>query len=498
MRAVYSPDQVREAERPLIARDGDEVVMRRAARGLEIACATMIAGDIGIVTGAQVLLLVGTGNNGGDALWAGVGLLSRGAAVHAITVGDAVHPVARAAFERHGGRCATQAEWPDLVANADLVIDGLVGIGGRGALRSAAAECANLVNLAGVRVVACDIPSGVDATSGAVEGVAVRADLTVTFGALKPGLLLMPGAEFVGVLHLVDIGLDPFFEGDPVAHMLLADDVADSLPVPTSHDHKYSRGVVAIDAGSPQYPGAALLSVGAARRGGAGLVSYVGAVPDLVVSHFPDVVVSAFSADRVSASLIGPGLAPGGEPPSLIHAEAPLVLDATALREVGGGGEWANAVRRRAARGLVTAMTPHDGELVALGSSPELLSVNRIDAARSVAEQWGAVVLLKGATTVVVAPSGDVFITPIAPAQLATAGSGDVLAGLAASWLASAEAQARANDQSIDVGGAARVLACAAWLHALAGRVAGAGAVVATDLIHALPVAINIVRGDSP
>src|SRR5689334_6307207 len=217
-------------------------LMQRAATALAVACARRL----GSVYGARVVLLVGSGNNGADALWAGARLARRGAAVTAVLVGDAVAD-ALAAFRAAGGRVGTA----EALDEADLVVDGMVGIGGRGALRAAAA--AHVVE--GEHVVAVDVPSGVDADTGAVSGPAVRAGLTVTFGTGKPGLYVGAGRDHAGRVELVDIGLGPHLPAADVT-LLEALDVAMLLPVRAAGGDKYTSGVVGIAAGSAQYTGA--------------------------------------------------------------------------------------------------------------------------------------------------------------------------------------------------------------------------------------------------
>ena len=272
MREIFTAEQVRAAEISLMATLPEGALMQRASFGLSVICARMLTELTGRVAGAQVLLLVGGGNNGGDALFAGAQLRARGAAVTALLLTDNAHSAGLAALQRAGGRVMP---WSDDcladVGDADLVIDGLVGIGGTGALREPMAECVRVVNALANAIVSVDIPSGVNADTGAVEGEAIDADLTVTFGALKPGLLLMPGKQFAGAIHFVDIDLESTL-GEPVAELLEEEDVADLLRAPSAGDHKYSRGVVEIIAGSANYPGAALLTVDGARSAGAGMV----------------------------------------------------------------------------------------------------------------------------------------------------------------------------------------------------------------------------------
>jgi hydroxyethylthiazole kinase-like uncharacterized protein yjeF len=241
MRGVYRVEQVRSAEAELMGHLPEGALMQRAAAALATAC----AGLLDRVYGSRVVLLVGSGNNGGDALFAGARLAARGAQVTALLVDPPrAHADGLLALDRAGGRCCPAR--PDLVAGADLVIDGILGIGGRGGLRPAAAAVAAAAD--GLLTVADDLPSGVDGDTGSADEDAVRADVTVTFGALKPGLVVGRGAELAGEVRLVDIGL-----ALPPARLRLleAADVRAVLPVPDGSDDKYTRGVVGVVAGTP-------------------------------------------------------------------------------------------------------------------------------------------------------------------------------------------------------------------------------------------------------
>lgn len=498
MRAAYSVQQIRDAEAELIARLGDEPLMRRAATGLAITCSRLLRDVAGVVPGSRVVLLVGSGNNGGDTLWAGAWLAARGASVEAVILGEHCHEAGLKALLSAGGKVVASESGAAAVAAADLVIDGIVGIGGTGPLREQAAALARECALTGAMVVACDLPSGIDADTGAVvdADAVVRADVSVTFGALKPGLLLMPAAEFVGVLELVDIGLTPHLPRAADVMQVQAADVALALPTALPDDHKYSRGVVGVCAGSDDFPGAALLVVGAATHGGAGMVKCV-VDSDLaraaVISRCPEVVVAGYELDsRVTAEVVGPGLSRDRES-SILEVDRPVVLDATALRWIATRDDWAHALRERGRRGQVTVLTPHEGEFAALHGG---MATDPLTAAREAAREWGAVVLLKGATTVIASPSGSTWVNPVAPAALATAGSGDVLAGLLGSWLACSEARARQEEARLTSDAAALIAACAAWVHALAGRIAADDGrpVTASTVLEALPTAIAAVR----
>jgi hydroxyethylthiazole kinase-like uncharacterized protein yjeF len=366
----------------------------------------------------------------------------------------------------------------ELILRADLVVDGIVGIGGKGGLRSEAVPLAEYAAGSRAAVVAVDLPSGIEADTGEVRGTAVRADLTVTFGTHKPGLLIDPGREYAGSVRLVDIGLELPEEAELEA--LQHVDVAARLPVPGAESDKYRRGVLGIAAGSARYPGAAVLAVSGALRGGAGAVRYVGPAADAVISRFPETLVSdqgPARAGRVQAWVVGPGVGDDASAVAqVLGADVPVLVDADGLRLADR-----SAVRARTAP---TLMTPHAGEAAALlGVSRESVEGARLASARELALRYGATVLLKGSTTLVADPAGGaVRVNPTGTAWLATAGSGDVLSGLAGSLLA-------AGLSALDAG------SVGAYLHGLAGRLAADGAPLgAHDVAAAIPEAWRDVR----
>ncbi|MFF4713794.1 NAD(P)H-hydrate dehydratase [Streptomyces eurythermus] len=477
MRTAYSVETVRTAERALMARLPEGALMQRAAAGLAAAC----AGLLGRVSGSRVVLLVGSGDNGGDALYAGARLARRGAAVTAVLLApERTHPAGLAALRRAGGRAVTADRGEEAIARARLVVDGIVGIGGKGGLRPDAARLAEAVARSGAAVVAVDLPSGVDADTGEVRGAALRADLTVTFGAYKPGLLVDPAREYAGVVRFVGIGIEPP-PADAVLQALQHADVARLLPTPEAESDKYRRGVVGIAAGSARYPGAAVLAVSGALRGGAGAVRYVGPAGDAVLARFPETLVSdagPAKAGRVQAWVTGPGAGDDAATVAeVLAADVPVLLDADGLRLADR-----DTVRGRTAP---TLMTPHAGEAAALlGVRREEVEAARLAAVRELAARYRATVLLKGSTTLVAGPGGGpVRVNPTGTPWLATAGSGDVLSGLAGSLLA-------AGLDPLDAG------SVAAYLHGLAGRLAARGAPVgAHDVAARIPDAWRNVRG---
>ncbi|MFP3992843.1 NAD(P)H-hydrate epimerase, partial [Streptomyces sp. E11-3] len=263
MRTAYCVETVRAAERELMARLPEGTLMRRAAAGLAAACVELL----GRAYGARVVLLVGSGDNGGDALYAGARLARRGAGVTAVLLApERTHTGGLAALRAAGGSVASASGAEAPLRRADLVVDGIVGIGGHGGLRPDAARLAALAQASGAAIVAVDLPSGVEPDTGEVHGPAVRADATVTFGTYKPGLLIDPARTYAGPVRLVDIGLS--LPDAPDVQALQYADVAGLLPEPGAASDKYRRGVVGIAAGSSRYPGAAVLAVAGALRGG--------------------------------------------------------------------------------------------------------------------------------------------------------------------------------------------------------------------------------------
>jgi hydroxyethylthiazole kinase-like uncharacterized protein yjeF len=462
---AHTVAQVRAAEAPLLASLPPGALMQRAVSGL----VAQVARRLGRVHGARIVILAGGGDNGGDALWAGARLATRGARVDALAPGH-THPEGSAALLAAGGRlhgpepACDDALARTLLDASDLVLDGLLGIGGRGGLRPAHARLAALAPAE--RTIAVDVPSGVDADTGAVAGAAVRASATVTFGTHKRGLWVMPGAAYTGPVELVDIGLDL-----PEPDLRALDDaaVAALLPVPTAESSKYRRGVIGLVAGSDAYPGAAVLAVGGALRGGAGYLRVItegqpgpgGGRPstragDLVQQAHPEAVVTPvapgdheamLAAGRVQAWAIGPGLPPG--PPvrallaALLGTGEPVVVDAGALDPLGDIlAADPEALRGRSSPVLVT---PHEGEFGrlargALGWDPEHtdteLAADRLGTVRRLAAATGATVLLKGARTLVVEPGGAAWANLTGSPWLGSAGTGDVLTGLVGSLLA--------------------------------------------------------------
>ncbi|MBV9445712.1 MAG: NAD(P)H-hydrate dehydratase [Streptosporangiaceae bacterium] len=473
MRQAYRVETVRAAERALMATLPEGTLMRRAAGGLAATCAGLLERRPGQCYGARVVVLAGSGDNGGDALYAGATLARRGATVTAIAPGTKVHEGGAAALRAAGGRVLTGTPSADPLAGAHLILDGMLGIGGRGGLRepyaglAAATERARREN---ATVVAVDLPSGIDADTGVVAGPAVSADVTITFGVLKPGLLIDPGASHAGTVQLVDIGLGPYLDQGPAARAPQHADIRSLLPRPGAESDKYRRGVVGVLAGSDRFTGAAVLATGGAIHGGAGMVRVVteAAAAQVVRQEWPEAVITALSdgddptaAGRVQAWVAGPGMgttdAAADRLAAVLDTTVPVLVDADGLTLLA-------RLKGRADRDAPTLITPHAGELGRLlGAEPADIETHRLDYARRGAGELGVTVLLKGSTTVIASPDDQpVLVNPTGTPWLATAGSGDVLSGLAGALLAQGLPPAQAG-------------MAAAYLHGLAARLAAVG-----------------------
>jgi len=503
---AYTAEQVRTAEKPLLAVESGYPgsLMERASFALAGHCLRWLRERRGQVRGARVVALVGTGNNGGDALHALAYLAHRGVEVWALLATDGAHPGGLEALRRAGGRTVPAAGLAGIgrrAWTADLILDALTGIGSVGPLRGPAADVVEALVRTDPRatagwgslVVGVDVPSGIGVDDGALPGAVLRADRTVTFGARKPGLLLPPAARLAGKVELVDLGLP--LDRDAVAlRRLEPRDLAALWPVPGESDHKYSRGVLGVVAGSVTYPGAASLTVRAAARAGVGMVRYLGPaeVARAVLAARPEVVTTP---GRVQAWVVGPGMSDddvdrvAAALGQAFDSRAPVVIDAGALAVL---GKLSESLPPSA------VLTPHAGELAAL------LRARGVDVARAGVEaeplRWartaqeltGATVLLKGSVTVVAGPAWE-YAQADAPAWLATAGAGDVLAGVLGALLAG-----RAADLATDPDLVARLAAAAASVCGLAARAANPGGpIVAADVAGTVPrVVARLLAGE--
>jgi len=497
---LFTPAQVRAMDERAIAGGAPAATLMERAAG-HLARAVVARGGRGY--GLRVALLCGKGNNGGDGIAAGRRLVALGASPAVVLVAgeDALGEQGRDQLRRYraaGGRVAGSVV--EALAAADVAVDALLGTGASGEPREPfLAAVAALNGFAGA-VVACDIPTGVDADTGGVAGAAVHADLTVTLGARKRGLALWPARGYVGAEALGDLGLLTGAE-EPVAEVLEPADAAALLPPPRPDGHKRTRGVVVILAGSEGMAGAAVMVARGAMAAGAGLVTVVTGNPDLVSAVVPEAFTARVTADDPDAAFailasrlegadalaVGPGLGHDAAARALVQrivreVDLPLVLDADGLNAFRGD---ADALTGHASRLL--ALTPHARELARLvGSSGHGVWAQRTTLVPERSKAWDAVVVAKGPGSMIAAPDGRVWINPTGSAALSTGGTGDVLTGITATLLAQrAEADA---------------VAAAVYLHGLAGERAAARlatrSVTALDVAVAVPVALRVLGSD--
>jgi hydroxyethylthiazole kinase-like uncharacterized protein yjeF len=454
---ILTADEMRAAEAAAIAAGTPvEMLMERAGAGAAEAI-WRFAGPV------PALILCGPGNNGGDGYVLARHLRQRGVQVQVAALAEPRSQAAKAARDGWGGPVVALAD----AVPMPVLVDALFGTGlTRGLDAEMAQRLAGLAAAARTRV-ALDLPSGVATDDGALLSPVPDFDLTVTFATLKPSHRLQPAARHMGRVAIVDIGLS--------VGSRLIEIGRPHLPAPGPDDHKYRRGYVAIVAG--RMPGATALAASAAARAGAGYVRIFGAAH---VAGLPLAVVQggegAPDDPRIGALAIGPGLglaeASAQSLEAALAAAAPVVLDADALTLLARAG----AGRLRATEQMAI-LTPHQGEFARL--FPDL-GGSKVERSRAAAEIAGAVIVYKGADTVIAAPDGRAALAPPAPAWLATAGTGDVLTGIVAAM------RARGLD--------AFEAACAGvWLHGRAAERAGAG-LIADDLLDPLPSVLAACR----
>jgi len=449
-RPILTADAMRDAEQRAID-EGTSVedLMERAGAALAEA-AYRFAGPM------PVLILCGPGNNGGDGYVAARHLAERGVAVRVAIIAEPKSEAAKWARSRWSGEVETL---DDVTQPAPLLIDALFGTGLKRGLEPSVSQQLSRLCRGAVASISCDLPSGVETDSGAELSPVPAFDMTVTFGALKPAHLLYPSIQACGRLVLADIGI----EADGSWHEI----GPPQLPPLDPGGHKYGRGLVHALAGT--MPGAIALAAKGAARAGAGYVRVSTSRP---IDGIPSAIVQLDSApvndDRIGCLLVGPGL--GDVPPILtlaLTSKAPKVIDADAITHLG---------EPERLQGQDAIVTPHEGEFRKLfgelpGTKPER--------AQQAAKRSGAVVLYKGPDTLVASPDGRVGFAPKAPSWLASAGTGDVLAGIAAAM--------RARGLP-----AFEAASAAVWLHGRAAEIAGPG-MIADDLAEAIPKALALL-----
>lgn len=452
MIAIVTPEEMRAVD--AAAGEAPDVLIGRAGSAVARAAVRMMGGTYG----RTVQVIVGKGNNGADGRVAAQRLAAQGVRVQL--------------YEAHA--C------PTALPPADLVIDAAYGTGFRGTWRPPA--------VGDTPVLAVDVPSGVDALTGEALGDVLAATRTVTFAALKPGLLIPPGSDLAGALELAPIGLEVQASARAHAHLVQHADVALWVPGRDTAAHKW-RAAVRIIAGSIGMTGAARLAAHAAMRAGAGMVHL--SAPGTLVAQAPAEVVQRplptkgwapevlDTLDRFHSLVVGPGLGRDDDTAAqarmlAVEAPIPTVIDGDGLFAMAWNADGAAALLRR--RTTPTVLTPHDGEYTLLtGAAP---ATDRLVAARRLAADTGCVVLLKGPATVVADPHGAALVVTTGDARLATAGTGDVLSGIIGALLAAGVP-------------ALQAAAAGAWLHGRAARRAPERGMVAGDLADHLPAVLH-------
>ena len=485
---LLTPEEMAQADRLAIEAGTPGIELMRNA-GAAIANAARDMAEEG-----DVLVLAGPGNNGGDGFVAAKELRAAGRDVRVALLGDrkALKGDAALAASEYDGPIEPVGANTDLAA--DLIIDALFGAGLDRPLTGDAARVVQAVNDSGLPVLAIDLPSGIDGRTGEIQGVAIHATRTVTFFRLKPGHLLLPGRLHCGVTEVAQIGIpDSVLETiRPATFHNLPALWRNQLRWPQPDDHKYARGHVFVVSGPAAATGAARLAAAGALRAGAGAVT-VASPPGAVLvnaAQLTAIMVRAFEgagelaellADpRPKSVVVGPGNGVG--PSTRANAEAALasnaalVLDADALTSFKDDREA--LISRIRGRSRPVVLTPHDGEFARLFAT----TGSRLDRARAATAECGGCVVLKGSDTVIAAPDGRAAINSNAPADLATAGSGDVLAGIIAGLLAQGLPGFEA--------------ACAGvWIHGAAGEACGRG-LIAEDLPGAIPAVLQRLERD--
>ena len=505
MKAVTAAQMRRLEQAAVEAGVSLDELMENAGR----AVGDEVAAKLGNAAGSRVVVLIGPGNNGGDGLVAAARLAQRGAAVEAFVVAGSGDPAGkRSAAEASGVRIESVIDEPGIQvlssvsASADVVIDAVLGTGASRPIGDPLGRALAAVRQSGTPVVAVDLPTGMNADTGQFDPNGIRADLTLMLANPKIGPVIEASNGHCGEIKVLDIGIPPGLDSGLEVEWLDKQLASSLLPARPADSHKGTFGRALLVAGSPQYPGAALLATNAATRSGAGLVELAteSSVYDLVVGAVPEAIYTPLAEsnsreldssesarqviDRAAAAtsvLIGPGFGTSVNKSILTRTLAkqapclpPLVIDADALNILAGTYRWWETLPQS------TIVTPHPGEMARLlDQSTTEVQADRLGAAKCAAEKWGVNVVLKGAATLIVSPAGRVRISPFVNAGLAKGGTGDVLAGLASGLLA------QMPDRPFDAA------SLAVYVHGLAGEIArrskGEIGMRAGDVINAIP-----------
>lgn len=493
---LLTPTQMARADQLTIAAGTPGIVLMEHAGQAIVECVVAVC-----TPQTPVLVFAGPGNNGGDGFVAARLLHQRGISVTLGLLGDQDKlsgDAARAAKiwheETHGKiQSASQLKIP----KECFIIDALFGAGLQRPLTGTAAEIVTRINNANVPVIAVDLPSGVNGHTGAIEGIAINATHTVTFFRAKPGHYLLPGRLNCGTLHIAQIGIEAqvLSEITPNLWQNSPDMWAKKWPVPSAAAHKFARGHTLALSGPSRQTGAARMAAMAALRAGSGLVSLASPGSAMMVNanHLTTIMLNRIdTADelaqlladpRYNSAIIGPGCGVGATTREMVlvalDAGCAVTLDADALTSFADDrDQLAKAIADQPDREVV--LTPHGGEFARL--FPDITTNDKVDMARTAAAKTGATIVLKGADTVIAAPDGRAAINTNAPPWLATAGSGDILAG----FIAGLQAQSMPGFEAAAMG---------VWLHGAAGNAAGIG-LIATDLPMQLPTVFSTLLLD--
>jgi NAD(P)H-hydrate epimerase len=459
----------------------------------------------------KILVLCGSGNNGGDGLVVARNLHNAGYKVKVLMVGkkDRLSPDCMTQYKiakKLGVPVEFRVKLKEIDLHGALVVDAIFGTGLSKEVTGKIAETISFLNDSGVPVVAVDIPSGISSDTGQVLGTAVRASITVTFGLPKRGHLLYPGAEYTGKLFVEDIGFPPKLFKNIKCELLEKDDMALLLPERPRYSHKGSYGHVLLVSGSKGKTGAAWMAAKACLRTGAGLVTI--GVPDSLLDVLQSKVteemtlplpdrgdgtlslkaldtVLGFLYEKADILAIGPGIGTNEETQKLVHellqrCTAPMVIDADGINALKGKTSLLKKTR------APVVLTPHPGEFARLtGKTINEIEKNRIDAAMAFSKNTGVYLILKGVPTVIAEPEGNVYINPTGNPGMAKAGVGDVLTGMTASLLAQGLSPLEASLLSV-------------YTHGLAGDIAstkqGQHSLIASDIINTLHEAFQHLR----
>ncbi|MHC2251413.1 hydroxyethylthiazole kinase-like uncharacterized protein yjeF [Bradyrhizobium embrapense] len=445
-----------------------------------------------LVEEGPIVVVAGRGNNGGDGFVAAAELAARGREVSVILLCERDSLQGDAALAAKGWKYPVLPFNPQALGKPALIIDALFGAGLNRPVKGDPLEMITAINANGTPVLAVDLPSGINGTTGAVMGAAVQATETVTFFRKKPAHLLLPGRMYCGRVRVAEIGIDPqvLDEIKPLTAENLPQAWRWSFAVPRIDGHKYARGHAVVVSGDLASTGAARLAARAALRAGAGLVTLASPRDALAVNAAALTAVMVRAVDnpiqfaellddkRLNACVIGPGAGVSARTRDFVHtalsAQRHLVLDADALTSFAGSPDRLfEAIK--ASDGQQVVLTPHEGEFPRLFSdiSNKHPGRSKLERVRAAAERSGAVVLLKGADTVIASPDGRATIAANAPPWLATAGAGDVLSGIIAGFLAQGVAAFEAASMGV-------------WMHGEAAGEAGPG-LIAEDLTEVLP-----------